>query len=580
MKQFLKIFLASLLALFFFCFLFFVLIASIASFSGDSTTTVKSNSVLVVDLNQTIAEQSQDDFLEGLNNQPSSAGLNDILTSIQRAKTDDKIKGIYVKLGVCPNGWSTLHEIHSALKDFKNTKKFIYSYGEIADQKSMYIASACTKSYVNPQGGAEVKGLAIAGMFFKGTLDKLDIKTEAFHCGQFKGAHEPWSRTDFSDANRMQMKKILDDLYSHLLTAFSEKSGKDTATLVQIINQGGIRFPKDAVREKLLDGVVYVDSVENMMRMDLGIKMTEKISYVKPSEYMEGSTVRNSAKDKIAILYAQGSINDGEGDEDIYSKNMIREIRKIAADDHIKACVLRVNSPGGSALASEVIYHELLALHKKKPVVVSMGDYAASGGYYIAMASDSILADANTLTGSIGVVGVLMNVGEFYKNKLGITTDVIKTSPYSDFPNLTRPMTDGERIWIQNYLDSTYMRFKSIVAQNRKMDMNKVEELAQGHVYTGKTALSLGLVDALGSKERAIQSAAQLAKLKEYKIVEYPQTVDGITRLVNKLKGQQSEEAVMKKMLGDDYLVFKELKKIREVNNKAQMIMPWLLDIQ
>lgn len=560
--------------------LFFGSLVAISG-SGDETV-VASNSVLMIDLNENFGEQSEKNPLASFSGgQSASIGLNDILKSIKEAKTDAKIKGIYVKLGVCQNGWSTLHDIHDALEDFKSSKKFLYAYGEIADQKSIYVSTACDKTFINPQGGAEFKGLSIVGMFFKGTLDKMDIKTEAFHCGQFKGAHEPYSRQDFSEANRAQLQVILNDIYGGVLTALAKKSGKDTATVAAMINDGKIRFPKDALQEKFIDGLVYGDSVEHIMKSALSLKNDDKIEFITPDDYVDGTGSKNHSKDKVAVLYAEGAIYDGEnqGSGDIYSKDMTKEIRKIAHDESIKAVVLRVNSPGGSALASEVIYHELTELRKKKPIVVSMGNYAASGGYYISCAADSLFADVNTLTGSIGVVGVLMNTGDFMKNKLGITTDVVKTSNYADFPNLTRPMTDIERNWIQNYLDTTYTRFKSLVAKNRKMDMQTVENLAQGHVYTGKTALSLKLVDALGNQERAIQSVAGIAKLKEYKVVEFPKPKDKISELIASITGKKGEDARLQKILGEDYVVFKEIQKIRSQQNRIQMVMPWMIQI-
>jgi protease-4 len=582
MKQFFKIFFACLLAIvssFLLVFLFFAIM--VAATGSKEEVVVKSNSVLTIDLSDMFPEQTKENsfgFLSGDDQQ--STGLNDLLASIQQAKTDDKIKGIYVKMNISPNGWATLHELHQALLDFKTSKKFVLSYGEIADQKSVYISTACDQAYIHPQGGAEYKGLAIVGMFFKGTLDKLDIQTEAFHCGQFKGAHEPYSRTNFSEANKAQLQALLNDLNSELLMALSKKSGKDTATISSLMNAGSVRFPMDAVRQGFMDGVVYSDSIESMMKKRLAIKSDAKINYVGVSDYASSITKKTSG-DKIAILYAEGGIADGEGnDEGVYSKDMVKEIRKIAKDKSIKGLVLRVNSPGGSALASDVIYHELEVLHRSIPIIVSMGNYAASGGYYIACASDSLIADKNTLTGSIGVVGVLMNVGDFYKNKLGITTDVIKTSNYADFPNLTRPMTDLERGWIQSYLDTTYNRFKGLVAKNRKMTPEAIEALAQGHVYTGTTALQLKLVDALGTKQRAIESAAKMAKLSNYAVVEYPKPVDQFEELLSNLMGKKREEAALKKMLGDDYVMYKEIQKIKNQQNSIQMIMPWKMDIK
>jgi len=581
MKQFFKFFFASLAALFIFMLLIFVVFGGIiAGSASKDQTIVDNNSVLCIDLNENITEQTKENQLGILSGQPTSiVGLNDVLASIKAAKSDENIKGIYIKLGMSPIGWATLQEIKDAIEDFKTSKKFVYSYGEIADQKSVYMSTVSDSSFVNPSGGVEFKGLAISGMFYKGTLEKLDVKTEAFHCGQFKGAHEPYSRENFSDANRFQLTALLNDFYAELLKAISKKSGLDTATLAKMANEGTIKFPKDAVAYKLINGTRYSDEVELSIKNKLAIKETDKISFISPDDYAE-TIVETTATDKIAILYAEGAIYDGEGDEEIYSKTFIKSIRKIKNDDKIKAVVLRINSPGGSALASEVMYHELEQLNKVKPIIVSMGNYAARGGYYLSCAGDSIFADQNTLTGSIGVVGVMFNMGEFYKNKLGITTDVIKTAEHADFPNLTRPMSEFEHNWIQGFLDTTYMLFKSRVAKARNLTMQEVEELAQGHVYSGKAALNLKLIDGLGNVDRALKSASAMAKVTDYKIVEYPKPIDKVQEIVNQLSGNKREEAIMKKVLGEEYVVFKEIQKVKSQQNQVQMALPWLFDIR
>jgi protease-4 len=581
MKQFFKFFFASLAALFIFMLLIFVVFGGIiAGSASKDQTIVDNNSVLCIDLNENITEQTKENQLGILSGQPTSiVGLNDVLASIKAAKSDEKIKGIYIKLGMSPIGWATLQEIKDAIEDFKPSKKFVYAYGEIADQKSVYMSTISDSSFVNPSGGIEFKGLAISGMFYKGTLEKLDVKTEAFHCGQFKGAHEPYSRENFSDANRFQLTALLNDFYAELLMAISKKSGLDTATLAKMANEGTIKFPKDAVAYKVINGTRFSDEVELSIKNKLAIKETDKISFISPDDYAE-TIVDKTATDKIAILYAEGAIYDGEGDEEIYSKTFTKSIRKIKNDDKIKAVVLRINSPGGSALASEVMYHELEQLNKVKPIIVSMGNYAASGGYYLSCAGDSIFADQNTLTGSIGVVGVMFNMGEFYKNKLGITTDVVKTAEHADFPNLTRPMSEFEHNWIQGFLDTTYILFKSRVAKARNLTMQEVEELAQGHVYSGKAALNLKLIDGLGNVDRALKSASAMAKVTDYKIVEYPKPIDKVQEIVNQLSGNKREEAIMKKVLGEEYVVFKEIQKVKSQQNQVQMALPWLFDIR
>ncbi len=582
MKQFFKILFACLSAIIlFFLIILFAFAGLIAGASSDSDKTiVEKNSILLLDMNKQIAEQSQKNPLGSLTKSPTSVvGLNDILSSIKAAKNDDKIKGIYIKLGVNPNGWASLQEIKNALIDFKKeSKKFIIAYGEICDQKSYYVASVGDKVYLNPVGGFEFNGLSITGTFFKGTLDKLGITTEAFHCGKYKGAYEPYKLEKFSEPNRYQLSVMLNDFYSEFLQTVSLKTGLDTSTLAKMSNEGAIKFPSDALKEHFIDATIYGDSVETILKEKIGIKPNGKLKMINADDYASSINSTNES-DKIAVLYADGAIYDGSGEDGIYSKAITKEIRKIANDENIKALVLRVNSPGGSAMASEIIYHELMKLKMKKPIIVSMGNYAASGGYYISCAADSVFAENNTITGSIGVVGVMMNYGNALKDKIGITTDVVKTSKYADFPSVTREFTDAERNWIQNYLDTTYNLFKSRVAQARNMTMEQVEDLAQGHVYSGTLAKQLKLIDAIGNTDDAIACAARKANLKKYNIEEFPKQKDKIKDLIDELSGQKKEDAILKKVLGDDYLVFKEIQKIKEQKNKIMAIMPFQIDI-
>lgn len=584
MKQFFKILFACLAALILFSLVvLFSFIGVIAGASSDdSKTVVEKNSVLVLDMNKPIAEQSRKNTLGALSQTQSSIiGLNDIVASIEAAKTDDKIKGIYIKLGVSGNGWATLHEIKDALADFKKeSKKFIIAYGEICDQKSYYVASVGDQVYLNPIGGFEFNGLSITGTFFKGAIDKLGITTEAFHCGKYKGAYEPYKLEKFSEPNRYQLSVLLQDLYKEFLQTISVKTGIDTASLAKLANEGSIKFPSDALKNHFIDGTMYSDSLETILKNKIGIKIKEKINMIEPDDYISSISEKDFSNDKIAVLYAEGTIKDGSGDDDIYSKTFIKNIRKIAKDDNIKALVLRINSPGGSALASEIIYHELMILKEKKPIIVSMGNYAASGGYYMSCAGDSVFADNNTLTGSIGVVGVMMNYGNMLKDKIGVTTDVVKTSNYADFPSATRSMTDAERNWIQNYLDTTYTLFKSRVASARNMTMEQVEDLAQGHVYSGDLALQLKLIDAIGNTNRAIASAASKVNLKKYQIEEFPKRKDKLMEILDELSGKKKEETILKNILGEDYVVYQELKKIKAQQNQVMTILPYQLQIR
>jgi protease-4 len=538
---------------------------------------LEDKSILLLNLNDNIVEQTQDNpFNAFTGDMGSSLGLNDVLASVRDAKNNKQIKGIYIKTGVCPIGWATLQEMRLALEDFKQSGKFIVAYGEICDQKSLYISSVSKEHFLNPAGGMEFNGLSITGMFYKGALDKLDVETEAFHCGQYKGAYEPYKLEKYSDPNRYQLQTLLNDMHGQFLMAVANKAGKDTATLAQWSRTGLVKFPNDALQNKLVDGLAYADSVEMILKKKCDLSEKDKLRLVSADDYVEQVDLAQTAPNKIAVLYAEGTIYDGEGQQDIYSKTFAKNVRKIAQDDDIKAVVLRVNSPGGSALASEVMYRELMQLKKKKPIIVSMGNYAASGGYYLACAGDSIVADPNTLTGSIGVVGVMFNIGNMLKNKLGVTTDAVTTGTYSDFPNMTRKMTDAERNWIQSYLDTTYTLFKTRVATARRMSMEQVEALAQGHVYSGTLGKEIGLVDILGGKDRALQSAARKAKLDKYEVVEYPKPIDKVEQLITAISGKKREEAAIRRFLGDDFAVYDELRKIRQQDQVIQARMPWM----
>lgn len=582
MRQFFKTFFACLAAIFVVFFIGFIILIAMASIGSSSDkTVVKSNSILHIDLNEAYNEQSSDNplaILEG--GSQNVVGLNDVIASIEHAKNDKNIKGIYLKLGVEPNGWASLGEMRMALKDFKGANKFIYAYGEVCDQKSYYLASVSDKIFINPHGMIEFKGLAMVGSFLKGTLDKLGVKVEAFHCGQFKGAHEPFSRKDFSEPNEFQLKTLLTGMDSIFLMAVGEKTNKNIADLRGIANNLDIKFPSDAKRLSFIDDCIFADSVRSLLKSKTDLKQDEELRFVSIGDYAGSFTDKKSSKNKIAILYAEGSIADGKGkDEGIYSEDICNEIRKIAKDAKVKALVLRVNSPGGSALASEIIYNELQNLHKKMPIVVSMGNVAASGGYYISCAGDKIYADANTITGSIGVVGIMFNLGTFMESKLGVNFDAIKTEQYADFPNTYRDMTAAEHNIIQAYLDSVYVTFKTRVADARKLTLTEVENIAQGHVYTGMDALNLKLVDAIGGINDALKHAVTLAKVKDYKVVEYPKKESGIFAFL--AKGQQGKDVqLMKEYIGEDYKILKQIKELRKQQNKILAQLPFQFDIR
>jgi protease-4 len=475
------------------------------------------------------------------------------------------------------------------LKDFKKSGKFIYAYGEVVPQKAYYLASVADSIFLNPAGFTEFYGLSSQIPFFKGTLEKLEVEPEIFYAGKFKSATEPFRCDKMSEPNKIQIRALQNEIWSEFITAVAEHTKTDTSAISLIAQKAAVQFPQEAVDHKLVDALHYVDEVENAVRNQTGQKTDEKIKYVAIDDY--ASNVRNSASkendNRIAVLMAEGNISDGETNDDfeIASKNLLDEIVKLRKNDKVKAVVLRVNSPGGSAIASEIILHELNLLKAKKPLIVSMGDVAASGGYYISSQADSIFALPNTITGSIGVFSMLFNSEKLMHNKLGITYDQVKTAPFADFPTVTRPMNDAEKLKMQTGVDSIYALFKRRVSAGRKLDVAMVDSIAQGRVWSGTEALKIGLVDGLGNLDRAIKSAAAKAKLKDYAVVTYPEPVDKLEKILKKFEKNSSAQATLraavKEELGNNHLDWlKDMSRLMKNNGKVQMAMPFSLEIK
>lgn len=596
MKQFFKFFFASLLAMVVAGIIFFAaFFAIIGAISGsiakgvksEETVMPKNNSILYVDLTQKYNELGESNSLALFTGGAvQSSGLHDLLKSIAHAKTDDNIKGIYLKAGGSPNGWATAQQMRDALKDFKQSKKFIYAYGDYIPQADYFIASVADSIFINPLGSVEIKGLASQITFFKGALDKLNVQPQIFYCGQFKSATEPFRMDKMSDPNRKQLASIQKDVWNEMLLAISEHTQFDTSVINSWAKNGTIQNAHDALNYKLADGVKYKDEVEQLLRQQTGLEEKDKIRFTKVSDYAR-TVISKPNDNQIAILVAQGEIVDGssKGSEQIASDDFIKEIRKVRDNDKIKAVVLRVNSPGGSALASEVILRELQLMQQKKPMVVSMGDLAASGGYYIACQADSIFALPNTITGSIGVFGMMFNTQAFFNQKLGITFDTEKNAPHADFPNMTRTMTDQEKKFIQNSIDTIYNTFKHRVATGRKMSMEQVDSIGQGRIWTGRQGVGNGLVDAIGGLDRALSSVAAIAKLKDYRVVTYPVAEDKLEKLMRMVQNNSINEKILaeqflEKEFGKEYRWFRILRTMQEQKNHIWMMMPFIPEIR
>lgn len=591
MKGFFKIFFASLLALIVFTGLAVLMLfgLSAAMMSSDKPE-LGGKGILVLDLNTLLDETSKDKFVSSLlGGSPSadmskSPSLYDAIRIIEHAGEDSTIKMLYIKANGNANSFASSEELRSAIETFKKSKKPVFAYGDVMTQKSYFVASEANKVYCNPAGGLEWKGLAINMMFYKGLLDKLDIQPEIFYAGKFKSATEPFRATQMTDANRLQSTIWLNDLYVRMLEAVSKDRNIDTATLRALANSGEIRRTEDAVRTKMIDGAKYDDEVKTEIAQTLKVAEIKDLNFISLSKYAAATDYKDmDGKDKIAVIYANGDIVDGQGDDDkIGGDNFRNLIRDARTNKDIKAIVLRVNSPGGSALASEIIWREVNLAKKEKPVVVSMGTYAASGGYYISCDANYIFADPNTITGSIGVFSMMINTSSFLKSKLGITFDGVKTAQYADLGNGNRPMTQQEKNLFQNDVDTTYHTFLKRVAEGRKKTIAEIDSIAQGRVWTGKRAISVGLVDANGNLKDAIAYAAKLAKSKSYYIKEYPQNKSFLEKLMDKNDDKKDiQNKLVKDAIGDwQYDIYTKVKSISTMCNSVQTRLPFEMEIK
>lgn len=556
---------------------FVILIGAITSFSEDKKVEVKSNTVLYLDLDQPIIERTPENSLSGLpifgSGEEKAIGFNDLIKALNAAKTDDNIKCIYINVSAPNAGMATMLEVRNAIIDFKKSKKPIIAYSEIYTQGAYYLASAADKVYLNPQGALEFKGFSSELTFFKGALDKLGIEAQIIRVGNYKSAVEPFIATKMSDYNRKQVTAYVSGLYSTFLQGISETRNISTDSLMMIANDYKIKQPKDALAFKMVDALKYKDEVLDELKQITEKDKKSSISTVNINDYFNNLPKEIlTGSSKVAVIYANGDIVGGEGsDEQIGSERISRAIRKARLDDKIKAIVLRVNSGGGSALASDVIWREVILTKKTKPVIASFGDVAASGGYYIGCAADSIFVQPNTITGSIGVFGIIPNLQNLLNNKLGITFDGVKTSQYADIMTTTRPLTSGERFIIQNDVNHVYDSFITKVADGRKKTKAQVDSIGGGHVWIGTDAVKIGLADRLGSFKDAITAAAKKAKIQDYKVVEYPEKIDPIKSFLANAKENISIYYTQKE-LGENYLIYKKMQNaIKNSGIQARM---------
>ena len=551
--------------------------------SSDTETVVKENSIFVLDLEGTLSERVQDNPFQTLMGEENQAyGLDDILASIQKAKDNEDIKGIYLQTAFLETSFASLEEIRHALLDFKESGKFIVAYADQYTQDMYYLASVADKIIVNPQGSISWHGLASQPIFFKDLLKKVGVEMQIFKVGTYKSAVEPFIATEMSDANREQVTAFLSSIWGRLLEDVSASRNIPVETLNKYANEMMDLQPAETyLANGLADTLLYKDGVLDYLKEISGREADESLRTLSLEDMK--NVKRNTPLDKsgniIAVYYAFGGIDDSTSPEEgIDSEKVIKDLRKLREDETVKAVVFRVNSPGGSAYGSEQIWREVVLLKEKKPVIVSMGDYAASGGYYISCAADYIVADPTTLTGSIGIFGMFPNMEELLTDKLGLHFDMVKTNKFADMGTLARPFNSDERAAMQNYINNGYKLFVKRCADGRGMSVEAIEKIAEGRVWTGATAKELGLVDELGGLNKAIEIAAQKAEVEAYSLLTYPSKESFFSSLMNESKNNYIEGQLME-TLGEAYPSIKFIQNVKDMD-RIQARMPFDLRIQ
>ncbi len=592
MKQFLKYVFASLVALVLFGIVSFLLLVGIASAvsSSEGLTPLKDKSVLRLSLNGPIIENAPEDanplksLAGSFSDKAEEIGMVQIREALKAAASDSNIKGIFLESQYPMTGYAQLEEIRDALIDFKKSGKFIYAYGESYSEKGYYLASIADKIYLNPAGGLDFNGISAEVTFFKGALDKLDIQPVVFRVGEYKSAVEPMLRENMSDANRSQYTSLMTSINNHIFAQIAKARNTTPEALQKVADELAAFQPKGALANKLVTHVGYYDEFEMALRSAIREQQDEKINFVSLSKLLKSKSIEKEDKNnsqQIAIVVAEGTIQGSKAtDGNIGSEDFIAELRKARDDKKVKAIVLRINSPGGSSLASDVMWHEINLAKKVKPVIASMADYAASGGYYMAMAADTIVAEPTTITGSIGIFAQFFNFSNFLKNKLGITTDRVNTNAHSDFPSVTRELTDFEKTFFQNNVNMGYESFTSKAAKGRKMPLEKLKSLAGGRVWTGLQAKENGLVDVLGNLQTAVQLAAKKVKIKEgeYSTTYFPSPKSFMEKIFEN-KQEELEEKIFTMQLGELAPYAKELKELKS-REGYMALMPFTLEMK
>ncbi len=553
--------------------------------SSESTTEIENNSVLVINLSGPLSERSDKNVMEEfIGNVASGVSLEDVLSGIEKAKTNKNIKGIYIEAGAfAPNSYASLQEIREALIDFKKSHKWIVAYGDSYTQSSYYLASVANDVYLNPQGMLDWHGLSSQRIYLKDMLAKFGVKMQVSKVGTYKSATEMFTEEKMSDADRQQTSTYLNGIWKYLLKGVSESRNIPIAKLNEYADSL-ITFanPTSYLKMKLIDKLLYTDQVRNEVKKRLGINSDDEIHQILLTDLKAVEPAKGGSE--VAVYYAYGDIVDSPvsntsfNQHSIVGKDVCNDLKELMDDDDVKAVVIRVNSGGGSAFASEQMWHQIMELKKVKPVVVSMGGYAASGGYYMSVPANWIVAEPTTITGSIGIFGMFPDFSGLASEKLGIKFDEVKTNKNGTFGSTMRPLTPDEMRMLQVYIDRGYTTFKNRVAQGRNLTMAQVEAIAQGHVYTGEDALKIKLVDELGGLDKAVKKAAQLAKIDDYYKVSYPSPVNWFDQIFGENVQDNYLNEQLYTSLGIFYQPFSILRTINQ-QSAIQARLPYIINI-
>ena len=577
MKKFIKTVFASCLGVILAFFLLFMVVVVIAVCS-DSSSEIKDSSVLLVSLDGVIDERDDDDIYIDLSFSPSGqTGLSDIRYAIQEAKKDDRIKGIYLKTNVLQTGYATLEEIRDALADFKSSGKFIYAYSGLYTQGAYYVASVADSLYMNPRGSLDFTGISSSSLFCKDFLTKIGVEMQVVKAGSYKSYAESYVNDSMSSENREQMDELLSSIWNSIVDSISISRSIEKDRLLALADSMiPLRSSSFVLEQGFVDGLLFNDQFESLIRTKMGVDSTEDLPTVSVKDYVMDLVKSNEgmeSDDKVAVLYLSGEIDNGSNG--ISSSETVKQLQKLKKDSTVKAIVLRVNSPGGSAYGSDQICHAIMEAKKSKPIIASMGDYAASGGYYISSNASRIFSDKNTITGSIGVIALLPNAQEL-SNKIGVHYETVKTNKNADvMENIFRPLTTAERTAMQRSVDDFYDTFLQRCAEGRGMEVEQVKEYAEGRVWSGVDALKIGLVDYTGGLRYAIDSAAAMAKLTDYSVVEYPERKDILEKL-QEIPSIGFEKLKENEVFSKEKFIFEKIRNLE----RFQAIMPYTIELR